>query len=161
VASDSYLKLVPRGVADAILASNSDARHAFAVACANLAVDHCARAVLGLDDGADMTLSQMRDHALAAGQTRAPGEVGAIDRLLARREDHLYAQLCALRADDSDAPYNEYVRLAAQRHAVRALRAALAPDGIAAAASAAFETISVTRNEADIEALAQRTLPIA
>ena len=156
MASDSYLKLVPKSVSDAILASDSSARRAFAVACANLAVDHCARGVLGLDDGADMTLSQLRDHALAA---RAANEIEAIDRLLGRREDHLYAQLCALRADDGDAPYNEFIRIAAQRHAVRALRAALAPDGIAAAASAAFEAISVTRNESDVETLAQRTLP--
>ncbi len=157
MASDSYLKLVPAAVADAILASHSTARRAFAVACANLAVDHCARAVLGLDDGADMTLSQLRDHALAA---REPRELESIDRLLNHREEHLYAQLCALRAD-GDAPYNEFVRLAQQRHAVRALRAALAPDGIAAAASAAFEAISVTRNEADVEALAERTLPLS
>lgn len=154
--SDSYLRLLPTSVADAILASTSTARRNFAVACANLSVDHCARAVLGLDDGADMTLTQLRDHALAATDAR---EIAAIDRQLARREEHLYAQLCSLRTDDSDAPYNEYVRLATQRHAVRALRAALATDGIAAAASAAFETLSVTRNEADIEAIAQRTLP--
>jgi hypothetical protein len=158
VASDSYLKLVPACVADAIVASHSTARRAFAVACANLAVDHCARAVLGLDDGADMTISQLRDHALAAKEAR---EIESIDRLLNRREEHLYAQLCTLRAEDGDAPYNEFVRLAGQRHAVRALRAALAPDGIAAAASAAFEAISVTRNESDVEALAERTLPIS
>lgn len=154
--SDSYLKLLPASVAAAILASPSTARRAFAVACANLSIDHCARAVLGLDDGGDMTLSQLRDHAFAATEAR---ELEAIDRQLARREDHLYAQLCSLRTDDSDAPYNEFVRLAAQRHAVRSLRAALSTDGIAAAASAAFEALSVTRNEADILALAQRTLP--
>jgi hypothetical protein len=152
------LKLVPSSVADAILASNSIARRSFAVACARLAVERCAPAVLGLDDGADMTLLQLRDHALAANEAR---EIESIDRQLSRCEDHLYAQLCALRADDGEAPYSEFVRLAAQRHAVRALRAALSPDGIAAAASAAFEALSVTRNEADIEALAQRTLPTA
>lgn len=156
MASDSYLRLVPAAVADAILASTATARRAFAVACANLAVEHCARAVLGLDDGADMTLSQLRDHALTASEAR---EVEALDRQLARREDALYAQLCGLRADDGDAPYSEFIRLAAQRHAIRALRAALASDGIAAAASAAFEAISVTRDEARVEAIAASTLP--
>jgi hypothetical protein len=156
VASDSYLKLVPAMVANAIMASSSTARRAFAVACANLAVDHCARSTLGLDDGGDMALAQLRDHALAADEAL---EIAAIDRQLARREEHLYAQLAGLRADDADAPYSEFVRIAAQRHAIRALRAALSPDGIAAAASAAFEAISVTRDEADVEAIARRTLP--
>jgi hypothetical protein len=156
VASDSYLRLVPAAVADAILASTAAARRAFAVACANLAVEHCARAVLGIDDGADMTLSQLRDHALAAREAR---QAEAVDRQLARREDALYAQLCGLRADEGEAPYNEFIRLAAQRHAIRALRAALATDGIAAAASAAFEALSVTRDESHIEAIAARTLP--
>jgi len=158
VASNSYLRLVPARVADAIMASTSAARRAFAVACANLAIEHCTRIVLGLDDGGDMTLTQLRDHAFAAREAR---ELDAIDRQLGRREDHLYAQLCGLRADEGDAPYSEFVRLAAQRHAVRALRAVLCPDGVAAAASAAFEAISVTRDASDVEALAQRTLPVS
>src|ERR1700753_4157713 len=117
LASDSYLRLVPASVADAIVAATAAARRAFAVACANLAVDHCARAVLGLDDGADMTLSQLRDHAIAATEAR---EIAGMHPLLGRREDHLYTQLCALRSDDGDALYNEFIRLACQRHAVRA-----------------------------------------
>ena len=156
--SDSYLRLVPSAVADAIVAATSDARRRFAVACANVAVEHCARAVLGIDDGAEMTLSQMRDHVLGAADAR---DREAIDRILARREDHLWTLLCALRGDGAEAPYSEFVRLATQRHAVRALRAVLLPDGLSAASRAAFETISATRNEQHVEELARETMRVA
>ncbi len=153
--SDSYLRLVPPTIANAILAATSDARRRFAVACANVAIEHCVRAVLGIDDGAEMTMSQLRDHALAANE---PREREAIDRMLGRREDHLYGLVCALRANDADAPYSEFVRLSTQRHAVRALRAALLPDGLSAASRAAFETISATRNEQHVEEPARETM---
>ena len=153
--SDSYLRLVPPSIAEAIVAATSDARRRFAVACANVAVEHCARALLGIDDGAEMTISQLRDHAFAASE---PREREAIDRILGRREDHLWALLCALRGDGAEAPYSEFVRLATQRHAVRALRAALQSDGLSAASRAAFETISATRNEQHIEELARATM---
>jgi hypothetical protein len=155
VSSDSYLRLVPAAIAEAIITSASSARRAFAVACANLAVEHCARAVLGLDDGAEMTISQLRDHALAA---QSPREIAEIDRMLGRREDQLYGLVSALRANDGDAPYSEFMRLATQRHAIRALRAALLPDGLSAASRAAFETISATRNEQHVEDLARTTM---
>ena len=155
VSSDSYLRLVPKSIADAIMSGTSDARRRFAVACANLAVEHCARAVLGIDDGAEMTISQLRDHALAATEAR---EREAIDRILGRREDHLWSLLTALRGNDAEAPYSEFVRLATQRHAVRALRATLLPDGLSAASRAAFETISATRNEQHVEDLARETM---
>jgi hypothetical protein len=41
---------------------------------------------------------------------------------------------------------------------VRALRAALVRDGLSAAASAAFETISATRNEEGVARLARDTM---
>ena len=153
--SDSYLRLIPQPLSDAILRSSSGQRLAFAVACAGLAADHCANGVLGLDDGAGLSLSAMRDQVRAATGTR---EAESIDRALASREDGLYAQLCALRAGDSDAPYGEFVRLSTLRHAVRALRAALSRDSVAAAASAAFETISATRSESDVERLQREML---
>jgi len=155
VSSDSYLRLVPHSIAEAIMSGSSDGRRQFAVACANLAVEHCARAVLGIDDGAEMTISQLRDHALAA---QEPREREAIDRILGRREDHLWSLLTALRNNDAEAPYSEFVRLATQRHAVRALRAALLPDGLSAASRAAFEAISATRNEQHVEELARATM---
>ena len=158
MATDSYLRLIPAEIADAIVAATSDGRRRFAVACAKLAVEPCARAVLGLDDGAERTIDQLRDQALAA---QDAGEVDEIDRMLGRREDHLYRLVIALRTDDNDAPYSEYVRLSTQRHAIRALRAALLPDGVSAAARAAFETISATRNEPHVEAIARETLTTA
>lgn len=153
--SDSYLRLVPPSIAEAILQSTSDARHRFAVACANAAVEHCARARLGIDDGAEMTIAELRDQAWAATEAR---EREAIDRILLRREDHLYTLVCELRSNDADAPYSEFMRLATQRHAIRALRAALLSDGLSAACRAAFETISATRNEQHIEELARTTM---
>lgn len=155
VAPDSSLRLIPAAIADAIVAASSSARRRFAVACANLAVEHCARAVLSLDDGAEMTIAQLRDHALAAAET---DDVAQIDRLLGHREEHLYRLVVGLRADDNDARYSEFVRLTTQRHAIRALRAALLPDGLSAAARAAFETISATRNEPHVEAIAREML---
>lgn len=155
---DSYLRLIPAAIADAISASTSVARKRFAVACANIAVEHCARAGLGVDDGDDLTISQLRDRALAANEGGQPRPIEEIDRMLGRREDQLYAQVSALRANDSEAPYSEFLRLATQRHAIRALRAALLPDGLSAAARAAFETISATRNEQGIEELARETM---
>ena len=155
MSSDSYLRLVPHSIAEAITSASSDARRRFAVGCANLAVEHCARAVLGLDDGAEMTISQLRDHAFAADNAR---ERDAIDRILGSREDHLWNLLSALRSNDAEAPYSEFVRLATQRHAIRALRAALLPDGLSAASRAAFETISATRNEQHVEELARETM---
>ena len=159
VAGDSYLRLIPSSIAEAILHTTSSSRRSFAVACANIAVDHCARgAMLGLDDGAEMSLSQLRDQAVAA-QER--GEIEAIDRNLGRREDQLYAALSGMRADDAEAPYSEFVRLSTQRHAIRALRAAILPDGFSAAARAAFETISATRDEQQVERLALATMTAA
>ncbi|MCU1277707.1 MAG: hypothetical protein JWM53_1253 [bacterium] len=155
VPSDSYLRLIPKPIADAILRSSSGQRHAFAVSCADLAVERCAHCALGIDDGAEHTLPALRDHVRAAAGAR---EAESIDRMLARREDALYAQLCAMRAENGDAPYGEFVRISTQRHAVRALRAALSHEAVAAAASAAFETISATRSEADVEQLASRLL---
>ena len=137
------------------MSGSSDARRRFAVACANLAVEHCTRAVLGIDDGGETTLAQLRDHALAA---KEPREREAVDRILGRREDHLWSLLTALRSNDAEAPYSEFVRLATQRHAIRALRAALLPDGLSAASRAAFETISATRNEQHVEELARETM---
>lgn len=156
--ADSYLRLIPPAVADAIVTSTSAARRRFAVACANIAVEHCARNVLGLDDGGELPLGQLRDRALAANEARDQRAIDEIDRLLARREDQLYAQVAALRANENEAPYSEFLRLATQRHAIRALRAALVPDGLSAAARAAFETISATRNEQGIEELARETM---
>jgi hypothetical protein len=146
-------------VAEAIVQTASSSRRSFAIACANIAVDHCARAAgLGFDDGSEMTLSELRDRTLAA---REPGETEAIDRLLGRREDQLYAALSGLRANEGSAPYSEFVRLSTQRHAVRALRAAILPDGFSAAARAAFEAITATRDELQIETLARATMPAA
>jgi hypothetical protein len=150
VPSDSYLRLIPKAIAEAIMRSTAGQCRAFAVACADLAVEHCANGVLDLDDGAELTLPALRDHVRAAVGAR---ESESIDRMLSRREDALYAQLCSMRADDGDAPYAEFVRVATLRHALRALRAALANDPVAAAASAAFETISATRSEPDVEQL--------
>lgn len=155
VPSESYLRLIPKAIADAIVRSNGNQCRAFAVACADLAVDHCAHGVLGLDDGAEVTLPALREHVRAAVGMR---ETESVDRMLARREDTLYAQLCAMRGDDGDAPYGEFVRVATLRHAVRALRAALSHDAVAAAASAAFETISATRSEGDVERLTSSML---
>jgi hypothetical protein len=149
------LRLVPKTIAEAIVRSTAGQCHAFAVACADLAVEHCANGVLGLDDGAEVTLQALRDHVRAAVGMR---ESESVDRMLARREDTLYAQLCSMRADEGDAPYGEFVRVATLRHAVRALRAALSNDSVAAAASAAFETISATRREADVEQLTAQIL---
>ena len=156
--ADSFLRLIPAAVADAIVASTSVGRKRFAVACANIAVEHCARAVLGLDGSGELPLAQLRDRALAANESRDPRAIEEIDRMLGRREDQLYAQVKALRANDSEAPYSEFLRLATQRHAIRALRAALLPDGLSAAARAAFETISATRHEKGIEELARETM---
>ena len=153
--ADSYLRLIPAAVADAIMATTSVARRQFAIACANVAVEHCVRAGLGVDGDADMTFPQLRDKVLA---TREPRQTEELDRMLGRREDHLYGLVSALRANDSEAPYSEFLRLATQRHTIRALRAALVNDGLSAAARAAFETISATRNEQHIEELARETM---
>jgi len=159
VAPDSYLRLIPRSIAEAILHTASSSRRSFAIACANIAVDFCTRAaVLVSNDGDELTLTQLRDQALAA---REPRETETIDRMLGRREDQLYAALTALRANDAEAPYSEFMRLSAQRHAVRALRAALVPDGFSAAARAAFEAISATRQDQEVEKLALATMPAA
>jgi hypothetical protein len=158
MANDSYLRLVPAAVADAILATPSAARRSFAVACAQVAVEHCARAALGRDDGLAPTLAQLRDRVLGARDARERNE---IDQLLGVREDHLYGAACALRADDHEAPYSEFMRLSVQRHAIRALRAALVPDGLSAAARAAFEAISATRDEQRVEELAREMLRAA
>ena len=53
------------------------------------------------------------------------------------------------------------MRLSTQRHAIRALRAAILPDGFSAAARAAFETISATRDDQQVEKLALATLTAA
>ena len=150
VPSDSYLRLIPKPVAEAILRSTSDQRRAFAVACADLAVEHCAQSLLGLDDDPEWTLPALREQVRATVGVR---EAESVDRMLAHREDALYALICAMRANDNDAPYAEFIRVSTQRHSVRALRAALAQDAVAAAASAAFETLSATRSEAAIEQL--------
>jgi hypothetical protein len=156
VAADSYLRLIPPSIADAILHTTSSSRRSFAIACANVAVDYCTRAaVLGSADG-ELTLPELRDQALAA---REPSEIESIDRMLNRREDQLYSSLSALRANDAEAPYSEFVRLSAQRHAVRALRATLLPDGFSAAARAAFEALSATREDHELEKLALATMP--
>jgi len=102
-----------------------------------------------------MTFPQLLDRVLAAGESRQTEE---LDRMLGRREDHLYGLVSALRANDNEAPYSEFLRLATQRHTIRVLRAALLSDGLSAAARAAFETISATRNEQHIEALARETM---
>lgn len=159
MAPDSYLRLIPSSIAEAIVQTTSSSRRSFAIGCANVAVDYCTRAaVLGSAGGAELTLPELRDQALAA---REPREIEAIDRMLGRREDQLYAALTALRANDAEAPYSEFVRLTAQRHAVRALRAALLPDGFSAAARAAFEAISATREDHEVEKLALATMPAA
>jgi hypothetical protein len=155
VPSDSYLRLIPKTIADAIVRSSAGQCRAFAVACADLAVEHCTNGVLGLDDGGEMTVAALRDHVRAV-VGKAEGQ--SVDRMLARREDTLWAQLSAMRSEDGDAPYGEFVRVATLRHAVRSLRAALAEDWVAAAASAAFETISATRSEGDVESLTSRML---
>ena len=152
---DSYLRLIPAAIADAIMVTTSLARKRFAVACANIAVEHCVRAGLGVDGDGDMTFPQLLDRVLAAGESRQTEE---LDRMLGRREDHLYGLVSALRANDNEAPYSEFLRLATQRHTIRVLRAALLSDGLSAAARAAFETISATRNEQHIEALARETM---
>jgi hypothetical protein len=149
VPSDSYLRLIPKVIADAILRSTAGQCHAFAVACADLAVEHCAHGV-GLDDGGALTLPALRDQVRAVVGSR---ESESVNRMLASHEDTLYTQLCAMRADEGDAPYGEFVRVSTLRHAVRALRAALSNDAVASAASAAFETISATRSESDVERL--------
>jgi hypothetical protein len=138
VAPDSYLRLIPSSIAEAILHTTSSSRRSFAIACANVAVDYCTRAAVLGSDGEELTLPELRDQALAACE---PREIESIDRMLGRREDQLYAAVAALRANDAEAPYSEFVRLTGQRHAVRALRAALLPDGFSAAARAAFEAI--------------------
>jgi hypothetical protein len=155
VTSHSYLKLLPSPIADAISKSRSQRRHRFAVACARLSVDHCAYAVLALDDFAKQMLATLCERTLAAIDT--PG-AEAFDRELMRDEDQLYERICALRCNDAEAPYAEFVRLTAQRHTIRALRATLLPDGLSAAARGAFEAISATRNEAAVMALARETL---
>jgi hypothetical protein len=157
VAPDSYLRLIPSPIAEAIVHTTSSSRRTFAVACANVAVDHCAgAALLAVEDSApQLTLAELRDRALAA---REPREIEAIDNLLSRREDQLYAGLTALRADEAEAPYSEFVRVSTQRHAIRALRAALLSDGFSAAARAAFEAISATRDDQQIEKLALATM---
>jgi hypothetical protein len=155
VATDSFLRLLPAAISNAITQSSSAQRRAFAIACANLAVEHCTFVVIGLDDGAELTLAAMRDRALSA-VDRA--DVAAIDAMLARREEGLYTLLCALRSNDAEAPYNEFLRLSTHRHTVRALRAALVPDGLSAAARAAFETISATRNEEGVTRLLHDTM---
>lgn len=137
------------------MATTSVARKRFAVACAQVAVEHCARAVLGVDDGGGPTMAELRDRALEA---REPRQIQEIDRILGQREDHLYGLVSALRANDSEAPYSEFLRLATQRHTIRALRATLVPDGLSAAARAAFETISATRNEQHVEELAREMM---
>jgi hypothetical protein len=146
---------LPAAVAEAIHRSTARQRHAFAAACAKLCAEHCAYAILALDDGAKTTLASLRDHALAA-IDRADAQ--AIDQMLARREDHLYDEICALRRDDAVADYAAFVKLATQRHTIRAFRATLLPDGLTAAARAAFETLSATRNEDTIVSLARQTM---
>jgi hypothetical protein len=156
VPADSYLRLIPSPIAEAIRQTTSSSRRSFAFACANLAVDYCTRAAVIASDDGERTLPELRDQTLAA---REPSEIEAIDRTLGRREDQLYAAVSALRANDASAPYSEFVRLAAQRHAVRALRATLVPDGFSAAARAAFEALSATRDDQELEKLALATMP--
>jgi hypothetical protein len=153
--ADSYLRLIPAAVADAIMATVSVARKRFAVACANVAVEHCVRAGLGGDGDGELGFAPLREQVLAALE---PRQIEEIDRMLGRREDHLYGLVAALRANDNEAPYSEFLRLATQRHTIRALRATLLSDGLSAAARAAFETISATRNEQHIEELAREIM---
>jgi hypothetical protein len=153
--ADSYLRLIPAAVADAIMATVSVARKRFAVACANVAVEHCVRAGLGGDGDGELGFAPLREQVLAALE---PRQIEEIDRMLGRREDHLYGLVAALRANDNEAPYSEFLRLATQRHTIRALRAMLLSDGLSAAARAAFETISATRNEQHIEELAREIM---
>src|SRR5438093_569415 len=81
VTSNSYLKLLPPPLADAISRSTAQRRYRFAVSCARLAVDHCAFAVLALDDSAKQTMATLRDRAFAAIDN---GGVEAVDRELVR-----------------------------------------------------------------------------
>jgi hypothetical protein len=157
LASHSYLRLLPPAVAEAIQKSTARQRHAFASACAKLSVEHCADAILALDDGAKTTLARLRDHALTAIDT---ADARSIDQMLARREDQLYDEICALRRGDAVADYAAFIKLATQRHTIRALRATLLPDGLTAAARAAFETLSATRNEDSILCLARNTMAL-
>jgi hypothetical protein len=141
----------------AIRQSSAAQRRAFVLACANVSVEHCAYAVLDLDDRAKGTLATLRDQTLGA-VNRAEAE--AVDGVLARREDELYDALCALRRDDAVSPYATFLRLATQRHTIRALRATLVADGLTAAARAAFEAISATRNEDTIVSLAHHAMAL-
>jgi hypothetical protein len=72
----------------------------------------------------------------------------------------LYDEMCALRRDDAVADYATFVKVATQRHTIRARRATLLPDGLTAAARAAFETLSATRNEDSIVSLARNTMAL-
>lgn len=158
MSTDSYLHLLPPAVADAIRRTLSPRRRAFAIACARVAVDHCAYAVLGLDAAAKATLAELRESTLAAIDG---AETGGVDARLAGHEDRLWQQLCALRRDDAEVRYGDFVRLATQRHTIRALRATLLGDGISAAARAAFETVCATRDEERIVSMARDTMPPA
>lgn len=142
MATDSYLRLLPAPLAQAILASTSSQRLVFAVECAKLAVEHCTRAVLGHDAEVEVMLASLRDRTMRAVDT---GETGDVDRALAWQESALYQRMTALRRDDSAADYTAFVRIATQRHAIRALRAALVVDGLSAAARAAYETIAAMK----------------
>jgi hypothetical protein len=152
LATDSYLRLLPAPIAQAIALATSVERHAFAIACARVAVDFCGPE--SLDGGPG--LAELRERALAAvGTADAP----SVSELLARRDEQLYAQLSSLAGADSDVSYSQFVRLSSQRHAVRALRATLGHDGLSAAARAAFAAVAALRREEDVLRLARELLP--
>lgn len=153
--TDSYLRLLPKPLAQAILDSSSAERHRFAAACAALAVDHCTRAVLGYDEEAEATLRRLAE---LAARAAGGGDAAAADGELAAHEAALYQRLSELRRDDAAADYKSYAQLATRRHTVRALRATLVVDGVSAAARAAFETISAMKFDDGVMHAARETL---
>lgn len=152
MASDSYLRLVNRAIAEAIDRGGPAERRAFAAACAALAVEHLRRCPAA-SDGFEVALLE----ALHARALEADGEDAAcaVDERLRELDDALYAAMCALRAEDAGASYSDYTRLDTRRHVVRAVRALLAPESAAAAGRAAFEAIAATRDEERVLRLAR------
>ena len=153
--TDSCLRLLPKQLAQAIIDSTSSQRRRFATECAKLAVDHCTKAVFGASGAIESKLSELLGRTLEAIDT---DRASKIDRELAVQENELYQQMTVLRQDEAAVDYSAFVKMATQRHAVRALRAALVIDGVSSAARAGFEAITVAKFDDEVMRIARITL---
>jgi hypothetical protein len=144
------LRLLDPQLADWIRRASDDERRDFAFACADETIGCAAGAPDPETRPLALELAELRARAR---HSRDGDERVELDRALAVREELLHEQLAALRGARAAASRFEearFRRLALVWYAVRALRAALAVDGVSAAGRAAFTAVAALQDEARV-----------